>query len=131
MKLIRVPVFKKKIVSFLRKEDGRISKENLVKAGALVAVFSLSSALSAKNVLASHDNYYYHANAGAGFTCAADCPGVHNNCPLNTIGQRDGHDNSLSLVFAGDTATGTHNHCSQDCHCNHVNATSHSSGGWC
>jgi hypothetical protein len=136
----RIPVFKKKIVSFLAKEEGKISKENLIKAGAIVTIFAIGSALSAKNVLASHDAYVVHTNSGDGPTEVSTCGEVENvDCPYSPYGparisineaQLD-HYNTLAIAPAADAIAGTHEHCVQDTHCNHGNNWTHSSGGWC
>ncbi len=48
-----IPKLKKKIHSFLTKEDGKISKENLIKAGVILSAIALSSV---KGVSAGHQN---------------------------------------------------------------------------
>lgn len=54
----KIPKLKKKINAFLTKEDGKISKENLVKTGVLLGAVSLGSVLAAKNTAAAviHSN---------------------------------------------------------------------------
>ena len=41
-----IPKLKRKISSFLAKEDGKISKENLIKAGIFIASIALFAASS-------------------------------------------------------------------------------------
>lgn len=42
--MARLPKLKKKISSFLSKEDGKISKEKIIKAGVVLATMSLGAA---------------------------------------------------------------------------------------
>ena len=106
--MVKIPQLKKKISSFLTKEDGKISKENLIKAGILLGSVAL---LSIKNVSA--------------------------DCPIDTSPNHDDHCNtstphssSLSLRYAHPTATGSHNDAPgvhNDSHGNHVSHVSHGS----
>lgn len=47
-----IPKLKKKISAFLASEEGKISKESLIKTGAIIGAFALSSALVANNAAA-------------------------------------------------------------------------------
>ncbi len=115
----KIPVFKKKIASFLSKEDGKISKENLIKAGVTIAIFSIAASAGAKE-------------AEAGRSCSpATCEGL-SRPPSKNSHDKDyppEHINSLDLSYSGGTATGTHNHCVQECHNNHASHASHASHG--
>lgn len=123
----RIPIFKKKVCSFITKEDGKISKQSLIKAGLLAAVISFGTLASAKK-------------ASAGVTCEGE---VYNDCnnvdnPLNKYNvdrTETSHGNSLSLSTDTSGAVGTHNHCIQTCHVSHGHHSSHGShgaawGGW-
>ena len=77
----KIPKLKKKISAFLTKEDGKISKENLVKVGILLSTAALASLES--------------VNAG---------------CPPSTAGKHYDHCNELSIGYTSPSATGTHNH---------------------
>lgn len=48
-----IPKIKKKVSSFLRNEDGKISKENLIRAGILISALTIGSV---KVVQAVHNN---------------------------------------------------------------------------
>ncbi len=51
--MVELPKIKKKISSFLTKEDGKISKEKLIKAGILLGAAAL---VSIKGAEAGHSN---------------------------------------------------------------------------
>ena len=116
VKMSKLPKLKKKITSFLIKEDGKINKENLIKTGSMVAIIALGATIGAKPVSS-------HAS------CNPDCSGVDN--PPNVVNRNiacgAGHGNGLTLGYVQPTATGTHNHCIQSCHCNHTSHASHGS----
>ncbi len=79
--VVNFPKLKKKIESFLTKEDGKISKENIVKTG---IVLSVAAAAAVKN-------------------SDADCP--------PTIGKYNDHCNGLSVTMpTPKTVKATHNH---------------------
>jgi len=54
--MANLPNLKKKISSFLTKEDGKISKESLIKTSVFVSIAALASVLSAKDTSAQHSN---------------------------------------------------------------------------
>ncbi|MBN2112448.1 hypothetical protein JW707_05110 [Candidatus Woesearchaeota archaeon] len=114
----RIPVFKKKISSFLAKEDGKISKENLIKAGILAAILSAGAAASAKQVSAS-------------VSCDPSCSG--NPDPPNELNVDKDldpiHYNFLRLGKSGGAFQGTHEHCIESCHVSHSSHGSHGSHG--
>lgn len=104
-----LPKIKKKITSFLRKEDGKISKEKLMKAGILITIVSVANLKNAN----------------------AACSTSHSNwCPPH--GNTGSHCNELGLSYSAATATGTHshhgNHCSHSSHASHGSHGSHGSG---
>lgn len=78
--MITIPQLKKKISSFLTKEDGKISKEVLIKTGVLLAAIAISS------------------------------KAVKADCPTDMSGGHSDHCNELGLTYTGGVATGTHNH---------------------
>ena len=47
-----IPKLKKKISAFLVSEEGKMSKESLIKTGAIIGAIALSSALAANNAAA-------------------------------------------------------------------------------
>jgi len=95
--MIQLPRLKKKISAFLNKEDGKISKENLIKAGALLSAVAIASLKSAE--------------AG---------------CPVSDPGSHSNHCNSSSVAAAGTSATGSHSH-SHGSHSSHGSHGSHGS----
>lgn len=100
--MIVFPKLKRKISSFLRKEDGKISKESLVKTGILLSLVGLSLAK----------------------TVSSRCmPTLSDDC--STGGCHSAHCNTLTTSFEAATvkATGTHNHS----HGNHASHGSHGS----
>jgi len=95
----KIPKLKKKISSFLTKEDGRISKENLIKTGVLLSAAAMASLKMVK----------------------ADCP------PDSSVGHDD-HCNDLTLSYGPPgTATGAHNHAIHSSHSSHGSHNSHNS----
>ncbi|MEA3430463.1 MAG: hypothetical protein U9R08_04275 [Nanoarchaeota archaeon] len=98
------PKIKRKVNSFLRNEEGKISKEKIIKAGVLLSIVAIGTAKSAK----------------------ADCVSSLN---ANTGGTHTNHCNSpVDVVYdsAAITATGTHGHAT---HSNHASHGSHGHGG--
>jgi hypothetical protein len=57
--MIKIPKLKKKISSFLTKEEGKISKEKLIKAGILLGAAAL---VSVNEVEAGHSNTPHNNN---------------------------------------------------------------------
>lgn len=110
--MVKLPKLKKKIGSFLTKEEGKINKESLIKTGVLIAAFSIGSAMNAKVVSSE-------------VTCSTDCTDIPNptDCENCDIQHPAVHSNSLDLSYTSPNALANHNHCVQDCHSNH------SSGG--
>lgn len=105
--MVNIPKIKKKISSFLMKEDGKISKDALVKTGVLLSVAAMAALKTAE--------------AG---------------CPPNKHGdywtEHNEHCNELSLGYASETAAGTHqhghgSHSSHGSHGSHGSHSSHSS----
>ena len=91
---------KKKISSFLTKEDGKISKKTLIKIGVIVASIAAISSVNA------HSSSYSN-----------DCADL--TAPSNS----KIHGNSLSLGYT-QVATGTHNHCIET-HSSHSQHSAH------
>jgi len=51
--MAQIPKLKRKISSFLSKEDGRISKENFIKTGLLVGAVGVGITIAASGAIAS------------------------------------------------------------------------------
>jgi len=141
--MVNIPKLKKKVHSFLIKEEGKISKENLIKTGALIAVFSIGAALSAQETEAAYWDVWCHkSNPSEAVTCSPDCEDVNDpNFSRSKLEAEDGetrkcdvtingHQNERSLSVSGATATGTHAHCAQSCHVSHDSHSDHESGNW-
>jgi hypothetical protein len=126
-----IPSFKKKIVSFMSKEDGKISKEKLIKAGILAAVFSFAVASQLKQTAAAgHDD---HTNSGHNSfdpptRCGIPVPNLDHGA--NEVYGPD-HENIISFSDTAGVATGTHKHCVHTGHVSHDSHNHHGSGGWC
>lgn len=54
--MVDIPKIKKKVNAFLVGEEGRISKESLIKTGAIVTMFALGALKSAKADVAQTDS---------------------------------------------------------------------------
>lgn len=116
----KIPVFRKRISDFISKEDGRITKENITKAGVLAAIVSIGASMNAKPAKATIS--------------------PASKCPLNPAPEMDCdncddtyeafHNNQLALTKSGNTFTGTHEHCGDpSIHASHSSHSSHSSHG--
>jgi len=55
------PVLKKKLSSFVRCEEGKISKDSIVYVGSIAAAFAVGAALSSKEA-AAHNHVCTHTN---------------------------------------------------------------------
>jgi len=95
--MVSIPQFKKKINSFLTKEEGKISKENLIKTGILLGSAAIAALKSAE--------------AG---------------CPLSGAASHSEHCNQAAVSFFSRTATGAHSH-SHGSHSSHSSHSSHCS----
>lgn len=97
-----LPQIKKKIAAFLLGEEGRISKRAMLKIGALLAVPAFTmlnqKTATAHSAHSSHGSHSSHSSHNQGW-----------------------HNNSLSLSYAGGTASATHSHCysTGGCHSNY------------
>ena len=100
--MVDLPKIKKKVNAFLVGEEGKISKESLIKTGALLSMFVLGALKSAK----------------------ADCPAI-------TEGTHTDHCNEMRFIRTRtepSVVTGEHRN---DMHGSHASHGSHSSwGGW-
>lgn len=116
---------KQKISSFLLKEDGKITKKSVLKAGILLGAVALSG-----KIVAGHSS---HANVNPDKTFDGDCPTVK-SILWSTHPGKDGwhtnaaHENGMNvknsfgrLVLGHDNCLETHN--------NHANHSSHGNSG--
>ncbi len=144
--LAKIPVFKKKIASFLIKEEGKISKEKIIKAGVAIAIISSMAGIAKaeaetceESKVGSHDNDFPWYDIGgfihtdndspsAGIVYHVnDCQGTVPNQPVDQESE-DAHANQLILQGGRVTSVGTHNHCAgHNQHCSHASHASHSS----
>ena len=83
--MIKIPKLKKKVSSFLTKEDGKISKEKLVKTGVLLSAGAIASLKSVEagythtnelslsyedpTVTGSHNEYSHYGHHGNSGIC--------------------------------------------------------------
>ena len=95
------PKLKKKITSFLAKEEGKISKESLIKTGIMIGVVAGSVGLASQSVSAA---------------CSPQ-----SSYPT--------HVNNLGVESEDMAAKGTHGH--HGSHCNHSSHGSHCSSKGC
>lgn len=78
--MVRIPKLKKKIGSFLTKEDGKISKENLIKAGILLSAAVIATLKTAD---AGHSNTP-HSNSITADYSAGTATGTHSHSPAHS-----------------------------------------------
>lgn len=134
-----IPKFKKKLQGFLSDENGKITKEDVLKMGMLA--MGIAGALSAEQAIAWHSNTSSHANGG---TQAWSYTAISNGnisgwawysagsatCNINTV--VNGHFNNAA--YPGTIAWGGITWVSVTSHSSHSNSGSWSwtwSGGWC
>ncbi len=119
-----IPVFKKKVDSFLSSEDGNIKKEALVKAGIVAAFFSIAASAAIKTSQAAITCDYASNEYGS-----PQCSGnpVRDCDPYCNTQYDPFHANQVKLEFKTGAAVGTHNHCVETCHANQQHSD-HSSG---
>ena len=123
---------KPKIAAFLLKEDGKISKKSIIKAGIVLGAV----AFAASNV---KGDYAYTAHSN-GQVLDGSCPkSTPVNCePLKECGDwhnNAAHDNNLILKNVFSKLVATHSHCvathSNISHYYTANySQSHNNGGW-
>jgi hypothetical protein len=102
--MIKLPELKKKIKSFLTKEDGKISKENLLKTGIFLTILSTLSLKEVNSATPSGcDTYENHSNFGH----------------YNTFDQGV----TIGTIQTENIINGTHGH--------HANQCTHDSGSGC
>ena len=121
---MKIPKIKKTVKSFLLGEEGKISRQSILKTGVFLAVASAALVANSEDVAAGHDSGKVHANI--------DCPrsSPHGNCSKishyshsnswNGGGSHGSkscsvnipakHGNNLKLGYSQLTATGTHTH---------------------
>ena len=105
----KLPVIKKKVSAFLTREDGRISKDKLLKTGIILSAIAIGTLKTVK----------------------ADCPiNTNNDHTDHCNGLRISYDNTVSSSAPGGTVTGTHNH-AHGSHGSHSSHGSHGSHGHC
>ncbi|MBW2979908.1 hypothetical protein KY360_00645 [Candidatus Woesearchaeota archaeon] len=125
---MKIPQLKKKVNAFLIGEEGKISKESLLKVGALLSGAALGIALASKKAYANHVSHS-QASDGACTTAADDCvPDTTVICNGNTY-----HGNSLTVYTTPSSVNAEHAHCiethnSHSSHSSHGSHGSHSSG---
>jgi hypothetical protein len=87
----KLPKLKKKISSFLIKEEGKISKESLIKTGILLSAIAIASLKS--------------VNAGT----TAGCP-LDDTAGNSATNLASSHCNELNIEYNDATANTEHNH---------------------
>jgi hypothetical protein len=151
--MIKLPKIKKKLHSFLTKEEGKISKESLIKTGSLIAAFSLGAAINsqpAEGASGSWNDWEAKCDSnlvgsGKGFTipgCTSEPPthDITETSPAPDLGctasgevddEWTGHYNGLLLKTDGSQAEATagHRHSIIGCHASHASHSSHGSHG--
>ena len=85
-----IPKLKKKVSSFLTKEDGKISKENLIKAGVLLSAVAIAS-LKATEAGHSDSHRNTHTN-NLGLTKIDEgAEGTHSHAAHNNHSNHSSH----------------------------------------
>lgn len=98
-----IPKIKKKISTFISNEDGKISKDRLLKTGIAASAVAIA-ALKLPAVTAVCEN-------------SAPSPASCTDCPVAApAGQHSAHCNHIKVTPDGTSIMATHNHCE---HCSH------------
>jgi len=125
--MVKIPKIKKEVRAFLTKEDGKMTKENLVKAGIVIAAFSAAASLNSSDVSAQT----HTSNCNEGWVsggCGTDPPDGWSCTDGLAAGNNGEHDNDLDFNVQGNDLVSSHGHCADtfqwDAHSSH---TSHSS----
>lgn len=119
--MIKLPELKKKMGSFLRKEDGKISKENIIKAGLVISVIG---AAVFKDATAGHCSH----NDGLAAVCK---PGTYTKDPdCGGASIVDGHCNNINITKDDGSVLASHQNAKGDSHVNHSNHSNCGSGSW-
>jgi len=111
-----LPTIKKKVHSFLTKEDGKISKESLIKTGVLLGAAAMAGIKTVEAVVTHTSNY--PAPYGLG----------HGNCVPHAIAGGDGYNRATPAHQ--NSYNPSQNHCLET-HASHSVHSSHGSGGPC
>ncbi len=108
-----IPKLKKKIASFLTKEDGKISKESLIKTGVLLSIIALGGLRSVKADCVPRTHITYDEN---GDELVAEY-----TTPKMNAGYGD-HCNELSMDYdeQAEEIVGKHNHAIHSSHSSHA-----------
>jgi len=99
--MVKLPKINKKISSFLYKEDGKITKENLIKTGLALGAAAVASVQAAS----AHSSSYN-----------PDCDGI------TAPDEGSAHSNSLTLAKDTNKLTSTHSSCIEN-HSSHSHST--------
>jgi hypothetical protein len=136
-----LPELKKNISAFLTKEDGKITKESLIKAGIVLGVIAIGIKKVEASCYASDNGYRTCETCcgkGGDVTVATNWNG--NILPVSGVWDRNQHGNCAGsaqgvrlttndpwqlhnniptpVTYASSTLSATHTHCCQSCHTN-------------
>ncbi|MBW2979910.1 hypothetical protein KY360_00655 [Candidatus Woesearchaeota archaeon] len=120
---MKIPQLKKKVNAFLIGEEGKISKESLLKVGALLSGAALGIALASKKAYANHVSHSQGSD-GACNTYADD----PSQCTPGFCDDDIFHGNNLAVGEAPGSITPSHAHCVET-HNSHSSHSSHGSHG--
>jgi len=121
---MKFPEIKKTISSFLLSEEGKISKQNILKIGVFLAAASAALSLSSQNLKATDSK---HGNVGNCCQCTshADGYGDHGSCRAYTnIPATHAHRIGIEYQADGSLAYGAHDNYTTA----HCNGSNHGSG---
>ena len=78
--MVNIPKLKKKVHAFLIGEEGKISKESLLKAGTILGIIAISGTLNVNDTTAStHSDSLNHANGLSLSASETSTTGTHNH----------------------------------------------------
>ncbi len=108
--MVDFPKLRKEVRSFLTKEDGKMTKENLIKAGVIITAFSAAAALNSSEASAGHVDGC-NPEGWVNDDCGLPTPSDYTCTTGLKAGSKTGHDNDIGFELQGNQPTGTHSHC--------------------
>ncbi len=127
--MVNLPKLKKEVRAFLTKEDGKMTKENLIKAGVIIAAFSAAAVMNSGEASAGHvDNC--NPDGWVNDDCGLATPKDYSCADGLKAGTETGHTNEVNFNLQGNQPSAQHGHCADTFSwSDHANYTTHDEGG--
>ena len=82
--MVKIPQVKKRIATYIRSEEGKISKQSLISVGAFMGGAAIASILAAKEAAAGHHNFWTHDNDVSIVGISKGAQGTHDHDEKHT-----------------------------------------------